>query len=131
VAQRLRSRPTSPYYIEALMKEGSGGDNLAVAVAAPDGSIDQALPIPGKYLSSDKNTGPLIIVTQPLSQTVAEGNSAPSEWWSTGPPPIRISGRKTVPTSRAPPRVPMPSAAPRARIMGQNSPSPSRAPRAT
>ena len=37
------------YYIEALVKEGGGGDNLAVAVAAPNGSIDQTLPIPGQY----------------------------------------------------------------------------------
>jgi hypothetical protein len=60
------------YYIEALVKEGGGGDNLAVAVQAPDGSIDQTLPIPGQYLSTiDKTLGPLTIVTQPQSQSVA------------------------------------------------------------
>jgi hypothetical protein len=51
------------YYIEALVKEGGGGDNLSV-------SIDGTLPIPGTMLSSDKATGPLVIVTQPESKTV-------------------------------------------------------------
>lgn len=37
------------YYIEALMKEGGGGDNLAVGWQLPNGT--QELPIPGAYLS--------------------------------------------------------------------------------
>ncbi len=37
------------YYIEALQKEGSGGDNLAVRWQLPDGSIET--PIPGSVLS--------------------------------------------------------------------------------
>ena len=37
------------YYVEALMKEGRGGDNLAVKWQKPDGSSDQ--PIAGAYLS--------------------------------------------------------------------------------
>lgn len=41
-----------PYYIRARAKEAGGGDNLAVAVIAPDGSIDPTQPIPGRYLSS-------------------------------------------------------------------------------
>jgi hypothetical protein len=53
-----------PYYIEALMKEGGGGDNLSV-------SIDGVLPIPGSRLATiDKSSGPVVIVTQPQSQTV-------------------------------------------------------------
>lgn len=36
------------YYVEALMKEGGGGDNLAVRWLRPDG-VDEG-PIPGKYL---------------------------------------------------------------------------------
>ena len=36
------------YYIEALQKEGSGGDNIAVGVDLPDGT--QARPIPGHML---------------------------------------------------------------------------------
>ncbi|MEM9722582.1 MAG: sialate O-acetylesterase, partial [Bacteroidota bacterium] len=37
------------YYVEALMKEGLGGDNLAVKWQQPDGTEDT--PIPGAYLS--------------------------------------------------------------------------------
>lgn len=37
------------YYIEALMKEAGGGDNLAVGWTLPDGTLER--PIPGKYLS--------------------------------------------------------------------------------
>jgi len=36
------------YYVEALMKEGGGGDNLAVRWLRPDGADEG--PIPGKYL---------------------------------------------------------------------------------
>ena len=36
------------YYVEALMKEGSGGDNLAVGWQLPDGSLNR--PISGQYL---------------------------------------------------------------------------------
>lgn len=32
------------YYIEALMKEGGGGDNLAVGVQYPNGSLEQPIP---------------------------------------------------------------------------------------
>lgn len=83
-----------PYYIEALMKEGGGGDNLAVAVAAPDGSIDPTLPIPGNYLSSDRNTGPLTIVTQPSSQTVAEGQPVTFTVVVDGTPPYSFQWKK-------------------------------------
>ena len=37
-----------PYYVEALMKEGGGGDNLAVRWQLPDGGIEE--PIPGARL---------------------------------------------------------------------------------
>jgi len=84
----------TPYYIEALVKEGGGGDNLAVAVAAPDGSIDATLPIPGKYLSSDKSTGPLTIVTQPSSQTAPEGSSVTFSVVVDGTPPYTYQWKK-------------------------------------
>jgi parallel beta-helix repeat protein len=41
------------YYVEAVHKEGNGGDNLAVAWQLPDGVIEG--PIPGKYLSPFSN----------------------------------------------------------------------------
>ncbi|MEZ4990990.1 MAG: PA14 domain-containing protein [Saprospiraceae bacterium] len=38
------------YYIEALMKEAAGGDNLAVGWQLPDGTLER--PIPASYLSA-------------------------------------------------------------------------------
>ncbi|HOW64014.1 MAG TPA: lamin tail domain-containing protein, partial [Verrucomicrobiota bacterium] len=61
------------YYIEALMKEGSGGDNLAVRWQLPNGSIEE--PIPGSRLQV-YGMGPPIIVQPPASQTVFEGAQA-------------------------------------------------------
>ena len=37
-----------PYYVEALMKEGGGGDNLAVRWQLPDGTMEE--PVPGNRL---------------------------------------------------------------------------------
>jgi len=39
------------YYVEALMKEADGGDNLAVGWKLPDATLER--PIPGSYLSYD------------------------------------------------------------------------------
>ncbi len=56
-----------PYYIEALMKQGGGGDNLSV-------SIDGIWPIGGEHLSTfDKQSGAVFVETPPQSQTVGEG----------------------------------------------------------
>ncbi|MDA0752137.1 MAG: PA14 domain-containing protein, partial [Verrucomicrobia bacterium] len=76
-----------PYYIEALFKEGGGGDNLSVAVMDPGGVIDPFLPIPGEYLSSDRNEGPVTIVTQPQDQTVDERGTAVFNVHVDGTPP--------------------------------------------
>ena len=38
------------YYIEALMNEGGGGDNLAVAWTTGDPVLNDALPISGQHL---------------------------------------------------------------------------------
>ena len=65
-----------PYYIEAIFKEGGGGDNLAVAVQAPDGSINAALPIPGAYLSPLATPAAATIVAQPVSAAVYAGSVA-------------------------------------------------------
>jgi hypothetical protein len=83
------------YYIEALMKEGGGGDNLAVAVQDPGFAIDASLPIPGQYLSSfDKNSGPVSIVTQPASATVDEGTPVSFSVVADGTPPYTYQWRK-------------------------------------
>lgn len=64
-----------PYYIEALQKEGSGGDNLAVRWLRPDG-VDEG-PIPATYLlpwgtvfTAPKITG------QPSNTNAVEGGIA-------------------------------------------------------
>jgi RHS repeat-associated protein len=41
------------YYIEALQKEGVGGDNLAVGWQIPGGQLDAERPIPGSRLSTE------------------------------------------------------------------------------
>lgn len=83
------------YYIEALMKEGGGGDNLAVAVQDPGFLIDSSLPIPGQYLSSfDKNSGPVTIVTQPADATVDEGRPVSFTVEVDGTPPYTYQWKK-------------------------------------
>ncbi len=63
------------YYIEALMKEGGGGDNLAVRWLRPDG-VDQA-PIPATYLLPWGTAfTPPQISQQPTNTTVIEGQLA-------------------------------------------------------
>ena len=77
-----------PYYIEALFKEGGGGDNLSV-------SIDGVLPIAGTYLASfDKNSGPATITTPPQSQTVTEGGPVTFSVVADGTPPYTYQWRR-------------------------------------
>lgn len=83
-----------PYYIEALFKEGGGGDNLSVAVLDPGSTIDSTMPIPGQYLSSDRNAGPVSIVTQPQSQTVPERGAVTFRVMPDGTPPYTFQWRK-------------------------------------
>jgi hypothetical protein len=61
------------YYIEALQKEGQGGDNLAVRWQLPLGSIEE--PIPNHRLVV-YGLSPPIISQQPANQTVTEGGTA-------------------------------------------------------
>lgn len=57
------------FYIEALQKEGGGGDNLAVRWRLPDGTIEE--PIPNHRLLIF-GLGPPIISQQPANTTVVE-----------------------------------------------------------
>jgi hypothetical protein len=82
------------YYIEALSKEGGGGDNLSVAVQNPGATIDSTLPIPGIYLSSDRSDGPVTIANQPQSQTVDERGSVTFRVRADGLPPYSYQWRK-------------------------------------
>ncbi len=85
---KITLQANKPYYIEALFKEGGGGDNLSVAVQDPNYLIDYTAPIPGEYLSSfDKTTGPVTIVTPPQSITVNEGQPATFTVVVDGTPP--------------------------------------------
>lgn len=77
------------YYLEALMKEASGGDNLAVAWAKPG---DPPLhngdpPIPGAFLSGVEPLAPVTITTPPQTQTVGERDSVTFGVSVTGTPP--------------------------------------------
>ncbi len=63
------------YYIEALQKEGGGGDNLAVRWLRPDGKDEG--PIPNEYLLPfGTSFTPPLIVEQPTNTTVVEGQNA-------------------------------------------------------
>ena len=65
------------YYLEALMKEGGGGDNLAVAWQKPGDAepADGSAPIPNANLVIYGLFLPTFLV-QPSNMTVMEGNSA-------------------------------------------------------
>ena len=73
-----KSKPVSlasgqRYYVEALMKEAAGGDNLAVRWQLPDGKIEA--PIPNQRLQPVA-LGVPDIISQPANVTVTEGQSA-------------------------------------------------------
>jgi glucose/arabinose dehydrogenase len=61
------------YYIEALMKEGAGGDNLAVRWQLPNSTIEE--PIPGSSLQL-YGLGPPRISRQPSNAMAFPGSSA-------------------------------------------------------
>ncbi|PYJ99221.1 MAG: hypothetical protein DME23_10055, partial [Verrucomicrobia bacterium] len=65
------------YYIEALQKEGGGGDDLAVTWQMPGdlAPANGAAPIPGTYLVP-YGLGPPVITVQPTNVAVVEGDSA-------------------------------------------------------
>jgi len=92
---KITLQANKPYYIEALFKEGGGGDNLSVAVQDPNYAIDYTAPIPGAYLASfDKNSGPVTIVTPPQSITVNEGQSATFTVVVDGTPPYTYQWKR-------------------------------------
>ncbi|MGC8888187.1 MAG: lamin tail domain-containing protein [Verrucomicrobiia bacterium] len=61
------------YYIEALQKEGGGGDNLAVGWQLPDGTLER--PIPATR-AIPYGLGPPVITQQPKNTSVVEGGVA-------------------------------------------------------
>ncbi len=61
------------YFIEALQKEGGGGDNVAVRWQLPGGTIEEPIPASRLLVYS---SGPPQINRQPTSTTVMEGETA-------------------------------------------------------
>lgn len=61
------------YYIEALMKEHGGGDNLAVRWQLPNGAIEEPIPA---WRCAPYGLGPPLITQQPTNVTVIEGGTA-------------------------------------------------------
>ncbi|MCW5552947.1 MAG: lamin tail domain-containing protein [Verrucomicrobiae bacterium] len=61
------------YYIEAMMKEGGGGDNLAVRWQLPNGTMEE--PIPASRCVP-YGLGPPVITSQPGNVIVTEGGTA-------------------------------------------------------
>jgi len=89
---KIELKAGKAYYIEALMKEAGGGDNLSVAVFDMSGVIPSMpgalIPIPGEYLATiDKSSGPPVFVVQLESQTVNEGESVTFSVEVDGTPP--------------------------------------------
>ncbi|MEM9933576.1 MAG: PA14 domain-containing protein [Bacteroidota bacterium] len=76
----LRLEEGKTYYIEALMKEGGGGDNLAVGWTLPSGA--QERPIPGTYLSP-------YVSNEKLPQTIT---FPPIANKSISSPPFNVNG---------------------------------------
>ncbi len=64
------------YYIEALQKEGAGGDNLAVGWQGPGISGDAERPIPANRLTPWVIATAPAITTQPANVTVNQGQTA-------------------------------------------------------
>ncbi len=61
------------YYVEAIQKEGGGGDSLAVRWQLPTGAIEE--PIPAKRMVP-VGVGPPQIKTEPANTTAVEGATA-------------------------------------------------------
>jgi hypothetical protein len=79
------------YYIEALMKEQTGGDNLGVAWQRPGDPIpaNGSSPIPGLYLSR-YDVPAAVAAGEPADQTVFEARQATFGITPSGSPPLTI-----------------------------------------
>ena len=77
------------YYVEALLKESTGNDHLAVTWRLRGMSVPATgdSPIPGGFLSSVTPSAPVSIAVQPQPQTVAERPPANFTTVPTGTPP--------------------------------------------
>lgn len=71
----IRLTAGKAYYISALMKEGGGGDNLAVRWLMPNG-VDQAPIVATNLLPFGVSFTPPVIARQPANTTAVEGTFA-------------------------------------------------------
>jgi len=80
------------YPLEAVMKAGAGGDNLAVAwrLSGASPPVNEASPITGLYLWSRPAVGPASIVIAPSDQSVAELGPAAFTVLAEGTPPVQF-----------------------------------------
>lgn len=76
ISKKIRLTAGRAYYIEALMKEGGGGDNLAVAWAKPGDPLPQDgdQPIPGQFLAPISTVTQATILAHPQDAAVFAGN---------------------------------------------------------
>ncbi len=81
---RIQLQAGLAYYIEALVKEGSGGDNLSV-------SIDGVQPIPGSQLSPYVTSTEPRILSQPRDAYVYAGGTATFTVSADIPPPVTLT----------------------------------------
>ncbi len=85
----IRLEAGRAYYLEALMKEGGGSDNLAVTwrMRGMPAPFDGDSPIPGPFLSSIAPSGPASILVPPADLTVDERQPAVFRVVASGTPP--------------------------------------------
>jgi Immunoglobulin domain/PA14 domain len=79
------------YYIEALHKEGTGGDNLAVGWQLPNATLER--PIPGLRLEAFVPISPTI-TSQPTNRTVTAGQAATFTVAASGTAPLTYQWKK-------------------------------------
>ncbi|HRI15100.1 MAG TPA: PA14 domain-containing protein, partial [Verrucomicrobiota bacterium] len=89
----INLQANKPYYISALMKEGGGGDNLAVGWLRP-GGVDER-PIPATYLLPWGTAfTPPAISQQPTNTTAIEGQLATFVVKVTNVDPVSVQWRR-------------------------------------
>ncbi|MBI4327379.1 MAG: lamin tail domain-containing protein, partial [Chloroflexi bacterium] len=71
----MRLETGRKYYIEALMKEEGGGDNLAVRWQLPDGKIEEPIPAT-RLIPFGISFTPPVIVEHPTNTTAVENDAA-------------------------------------------------------
>ncbi len=83
----VRLEAGKSYYIEALHKEGAGGDNIAVGWQLPDGTLER--PIPGNRLSPFMvSFDPPSITSEPQDLELEEGQQAVFQVSANGAEPL-------------------------------------------